>query len=169
MKVSVKHGLLLGLIGALSAGVLIFGSQAEQLAPAVTYSTLSGARIEQTALKGKVVLVNFWATSCTGCMKEMPKLVQTHHKFAARGYETVAVAMSYDRPDYVQTYTNTNKLPFKVALDLDGSIAQRFGEVKLTPTTFLIDKRGRIVQRFLGEPDFNTLEKLIEQKLAESV
>ena len=68
-------------------------------------------------------LVNFWATSCTGCMKEMPRLVETHRKYAGQGFETVAVAMSYDRPDYVQTYVNTNKLPFKVALDMDGSIA----------------------------------------------
>jgi peroxiredoxin len=160
---------LLTVAGAALAAVVYFGSTARAEAPAVQYTSIRGEQTTQRALRGKVVLVNFWATSCTGCMKEMPKLVATHQKYRDKGFETVAVAMSYDPPAYVARYAQDAKLPFFVALDVDGSIAQRFGEVMLTPTTFLVDKRGRIVQRFLGEPDFNQLHALIEQELAREV
>jgi protein-disulfide isomerase len=64
-------------------------------------------------------------------------------------------------------YAETNALPFKVALDPMGDIARQFGDVRLTPTTFVIDRRGMIVKRYVGEPDFAELDALIEAKLAE--
>ena len=137
-------------------------------APEVTFSTLQGERLSTASLRGKVVLVNFWATSCVTCVKEMPKLVETHRKYQARGFETLAVAMKYDPPNYVLAYTEKNALPFKVALDSQGELAKRFGNVRLTPTTFVIDKRGNIVKQYLGEPDFGELHALLEKKLAEA-
>ncbi|QNM96633.1 peroxiredoxin family protein [Chitinimonas koreensis] len=167
MKPIVKIGIAAALAAAIGTIVLV-GNSAQAEAPAVQYTSIKGQQTSQAALKGKVVLVNFWATSCTGCMAEMPKLVDTHRKYAKQGFETVAVAMSYDPPNYVAAYTEKAQLPFFVALDVDGGIARRFGEVQLTPTTFLIDKHGRIVQRYLGEPDFNQLHALIEEKLKEA-
>lgn len=137
-------------------------------APQVQYVSILGQQTSQTALRGQVVLVNFWATTCTICRAEMPKLVATHEKYRKQGLATVAVAMSYDPPNAIAAYTEANHLPFFVALDVDGAIARQFGDVMLTPTTFLIDKRGRIVQRFTGEPDFAALQKLIESKLVEA-
>lgn len=134
-------------------------------APQVHYTNLSGQTASTDSLKGKVVLVNFWATSCSGCMAEMPKLRATHEKYAPQGYETVAVAMSYDPPNYVQTYVKDTALPFFVTLDSSGSIAKAFGEVQLTPTSVLIDKQGNIIKRYVGEPDFAELHQLIEQNL----
>ena len=67
-------------------------------APQVGYTLLDGTRGDTAQLRGKVVLMNFWATSCSVCMQEMPQIVATHEKFKARGYETLAVAMSYDPP-----------------------------------------------------------------------
>jgi thiol-disulfide isomerase/thioredoxin len=116
-----------------------------------------------------VVLVNFWATDCPICVKEMPRLVQTYRSYAPKGLELIAVAMPYDPPNYVLDYTAKNKLPFKVALDPMGDLAKAFDGVQLTPTTVVIDKHGKVVRRILGEPDFGKLEKLIEQKLAEPV
>jgi peroxiredoxin len=137
-------------------------------APEVAFSTLEGEQLTIASLRGKVVLVNFWATSCVTCVKEMPKLIDTHRKYQARGFETLAVAMSYDPPNYVLAYTERNALPFKVALDAQGEIAKRFGDVRLTPTTFVIDKRGNIVKQYLGEPDFGELHALLESKLTEA-
>ena len=111
------------------------------------------------------LLVNFWATSCTTCVKEMPEIVATHEKFKARGYNTVAVAMSYDPPAYVASFAETRKLPFGVAIDNTGAVAQAFGDVRLTPTTFLLDKRGGIVKKYVGAPDFAALHGLIEELL----
>ena len=140
---------------------------ARVLAPDVSFSTLQGERFSTAALRGRVVLVNFWATSCVTCVRAMPKLVETYRKHRDRGFETVAVAMRYDPPNYVIHYAETNALPFKVALDPVGDIARQFGDVRLTPTTFVIDRRGMIVKRYVGEPDFAELDALIEAKLAE--
>ncbi|WP_395701685.1 TlpA family protein disulfide reductase [Aquabacterium sp.] len=137
-------------------------------APLVDYTVLDGSQHNTGQLKGKVVLVNFWATSCTTCMHEMPQVIATHEQFKSRGYDTLAVAMEYDAPAAVADYAESRKLPFAVAIDNTGDIAQSFGEVRLTPTSVLIDKRGRIVKRFVGEPDFAELRVLVEKLLAEA-
>ena len=146
------------------AGIAVFMLTQKPVAPQATFVTLSGEKIALDSLRGKVVLVNFWATSCPGCIHEMPELVKTYRKFEARGFETIAVAMSYDPLEYVRQFSEKNGLPFKVALDKDGSAAQVFG-ARVTPTTFIIDKQGKIVQRIVGEPDFAKLHALIEQTL----
>jgi peroxiredoxin len=138
-----------------------------QAAPNSTFVLLDGSRRTTLDFQGKVTLVNFWATSCVTCVAEMPKIIATFEKFRARGYDTVAVAMSYDPPSYVVNYAETRKLPFKVAIDNTGRVAQEWGEVKLTPTTFLVNKRGEIVKQYIGEPDFAALHSLIDKLLAE--
>jgi len=155
------------LAAALVCVAALTGCAREQ-APAVDYVLLDGQKASSRDWNGKVMLVNFWATSCATCVKEMPQIVATHDKFKARGLDTVAVAMSYDPPAFVAKYAETRKLPFGVAIDNTGTVAQAFGSVQMTPTTFLINKRGEIVKRFVGEPDFAALHGLIEQLLAES-
>jgi peroxiredoxin len=145
-------------------GFLTFGKQ--QQAPDVTFISIEGQKISSQELRGKVVMVNFWATSCTTCVKEMPQMVETYNKFKGQGLEFVAVAMNYDRPDYVLNYAQTNKLPFKVALDSAGDLAKQFGDVSMTPTTFVIDKDGKILKRYLGEPDFAQLHALLQKSLS---
>lgn len=134
--------------------------------PDVSFTNLKGEKISSQSLRGKVVMVNFWATSCTTCVGEMPKMIETYNKYNKQGLEYIAVAMSYDRPDYVLNYTETRKLPFQVALDVEGKLAQSFGDVKLTPTTYVIDKQGNILKRYVGEPSFTELHHLLEQALA---
>jgi len=146
------------------AGIAVFMLTQKPAAPQATFTTLSGEKIALDSLRGKVVLINFWATSCPGCIHEMPELVKTYRKFETRGFETIAVAMSYDPLEYVRQFSEKNQLPFKVALDQDGSAAQAFG-ARVTPTTFIVDKQGQIVQRIVGEPDFAKLHALIEQTL----
>ncbi len=136
--------------------------------PSVSYTLLDGSKASTESLRGKVVLVNFWATSCTACVAEMPQIVATYNKFKRRGYDTVAVAMSYDPPAYVVRFARSRQLPFGVAIDNTGEIAKRFGDVQLTPTSFLIDKHGNIVKRYVGAPDFAALHALVEKLLAEA-
>ena len=135
-------------------------------APAATFKTLKGEQLSTSSLRGKVVLVNFWATSCGSCIAEMPQMVGTFNKYREQGFELVAVAMSYDPPQYVQNYAETRQLPFTVALDNNGSNAKAFGNVQLTPTAFLIDKDGNIMKRFVGVPDEAGLHRLIEKALS---
>lgn len=137
-------------------------------APDTKFVLLDGTTRTTADLRGKVALVNFWATSCTTCVAEMPKIVQTHEKYRSRGYETVAVAMSYDPPAYVLNFAQTRKLPFAVAIDNTGAVAKAWGDVNVTPTTYLLDKEGVIVKRFVGQPNFEELHKLIERLLAQA-
>jgi peroxiredoxin len=135
-------------------------------APEVTFISIAGDKISTANLRGKVVMVNFWATSCTTCVHEMPAMVDTYNKFKGQGLEFVAVAMQYDPPNYVVNFTETRKLPFIVALDSGGDIARSFGDVTMTPTTFVIAKDGTILKRYVGEPDFAQVHALLQKALA---
>jgi len=164
-----KHALMaVALAGVAAAGTWAVLGSAHPAAPESTFVLLDGSRQTSAALQGKVTLVNFWATSCTTCVAEMPEIVATHQKFRDRGYETLAVAMSYDPPSYVVNFTETRKLPFKVAIDNTGAVAKAWGDVRITPTTYIVNKRGQIVKTYVGAPDFAELHRLIEQLLAEA-
>ncbi|UUZ74012.1 TlpA family protein disulfide reductase [Polaromonas sp. P1(28)-8] len=144
------------------------GCSGVQTAPESTFVLLDGSKKTTADLKGRVTLVNFWATSCVTCVAEMPKVISTYNKYKNQGYDTLAVAMSYDPPSYVVNYTQTRQLPFQVAIDNTGAVAKAWGDVQLTPTTYLVNKRGEIVKRYVGEPDFAALHQLIEKLLAET-
>jgi len=153
---------------ALAVGTGVYVTTAVSAAPDATFVLLDGSRKSTNDLKGKVTLVNFWATSCVTCVAEMPKVIATYDKYHLQGYDTLAVAMSYDPPSYVVNFAETRKLPFKVAIDNTGAVAKSWGDVQLTPTSYLVNKRGEIVKRYVGEPDFVELHKLIEKLLAEA-
>lgn len=144
------------------------GCMNSSTAPESTFTLLDGSSLTTSDLKGKVALINFWATSCTICVAEMPMLSASHEKFRGRGYETIAVAMSYDPPAYVVNFAQTRRLPFAVAIDNTGVVAKAWGDVNVTPTTFLLNKRGVVVKRFVGKPDFAELNLLIDRLLSES-
>ena len=153
---------------ALAAGAGVYLNTGVSAAPASTFVLLDGSRKTTEDLKGKVTLVNFWANSCVTCVGEMPKVIATYDKYKSQGYDTLAVAMSYDPPSYVVNFAESRKLPFKVAIDNTGAVAKAWGDVALTPTTYIVNKRGEIVKRYVGEPDFAELHKLIEKLLAEA-
>ena len=157
----------MALASVLGAAAVLAGC-ADDAAPPSTFVLLDGTSRTTQDLKGKVTLVNFWATSCTTCVAEMPQVIATYDKFKDKGYDTVAVAMSYDPPAYVVNFAQTRKLPFKVAIDNTGEVARAWGDVKITPTTFLVNKKGQIVKRYIGEPDFAALHQLLDKLLSES-
>lgn len=135
--------------------------------PDLPYTLIDGSQHRTSDLKGQVTLINFWATSCSTCVKEMPQLVATQNKFKAQGLQTLAVAMEYDPPAYVMQFAQSRQLPFQVVMDHTGDLAKAFGPVQLTPTTFVVNKKGEIVKRYIGEPDFEALHTLLGQLLAE--
>lgn len=161
-----KKSLLIAVAALAIIGALVFALMDKPSAPAATFTTLEGDTIALDDLRGKVVLVNFWATSCPGCIKEMPGMVETYNQYKERGFEIVAVAMSYDPPNYVANFVQTRQLPFPVALDVDGAHARAFGNVQLTPTSFLIGKDGSILEQKLGELDFVKLKAVLDKELS---
>lgn len=132
-----------------------------QQAPDITLQLIDGNKLQLSTLKGKPVLITFWATSCPGCIKEMPHLIELYHELHAQGLEIIGIAMPYDRPDYVMEMIKRKKVPYRIALDLKGEAVQAFGKVSLTPTTFLIDDKGKIVKKKIGEMNMGVWKKRI--------
>jgi peroxiredoxin len=156
--------LFIGAFALIMAGVLAYlwftpGGLKE--APGVSLTTLDGRQLQLAELRGRPVLVTFWATSCPGCVKEMPHLVELYHELAPKGFEIVAFAMAYDPPEQVREMAARRELPYPVAVDSSGEAARAFGDVRLTPTHFLIDPQGRIVQQKIGELDMVQLRTRI--------
>lgn len=155
-------------VALVGIGAFVFLGTGTSPAPQSTFVLLDGSSKTTEQMKGRVTLVNFWATSCTTCVAEMPEIIATHQKYKDKGFDTLAVAMQYDPPAYVVNFAESRKLPFQVAIDNTGANAKAWGDVKLTPSTFIVNKRGQIVKSFVGAPDFAELHKLIEKLLAEA-
>lgn len=149
----------LALVGALAYVWLSPGGLKQ--APDVALRTIDGNEIHLAQLRGKPVLVTFWATSCPGCVKEIPHLIDLYREFAPQGLQLVAVAMSYDPPDHVLAMRDTRQIPYPIALDITGDAARAFGDVRLTPTSFLIAPDGRIVRQKIGEMEMTDVRAQI--------
>lgn len=147
------------------AGLVWFAPWPGQAAPAVELRTLDGERIDLASLEGRPALVQFWATSCVTCVAEIPHLKALYQDLAADGLVMVGVAMEYDPPKHVARMVEEKSLPYPIALDRDGRVAQAFGDVQLTPTTVLIDPHGRIAWKRIGELDFDRLNRQIRDML----
>ena len=140
-----------------------------QQAPNITFQLLDGKKLQLSSLKGKPVLITFWATSCPGCIKEMPHLIELYHELHAQGLEIIGIAMPYDRPDYVMEMVKQKKVPYPIALDLKSEAVHAFDKVSLTPTTFLIDERGKIIKKKIGEIKMKVWKKRIVSILNKKV
>jgi thiol-disulfide isomerase/thioredoxin len=149
-------------VGVAGWGALRFASSGPEVAPAIEYRTIDGRRLGPDALAGRVLLVNFWATSCAVCVAEMPELTEVYEAYRSRGLELVAVAMPYDRADRVLHFASSRRLPFPVALDPLGAAVAAWGGVEGTPTTWLVAPDGRVVRRWVGRPDFARLRRDVE-------
>jgi thiol-disulfide isomerase/thioredoxin len=131
----------------------------------VVFTTIHGETISMQSLKGKVVLVSFWATSCTSCIKEMPDLIKTYNQYKNKGLEIIAVAMPYDPPLQVVNFAKQKEIPFPVMHDSYAEITQKFGGVSVTPTAYLYNKDGNRIQRAVGILNFDKLHALLDQEL----
>lgn len=153
-------------IGAvLLLAVLVFEVTQDKQAPNATFTTLQGKKISMSSLKGKVVLVNFWATECRACVTEMPALASIYNEYKSKGFEVIAVAMPYDPPAQVFNYATQKKLPFPVMDDGLGDIVRQFDDVSVTPTTYIYNKQGKRIQYTIGALNFKQLRQLLDREL----
>ena len=134
--------------------------------PNASFTTIKGEVFNMASLKGKVVLVNFWATDCKSCVAEMPELIQTYEQYQGKGLEIIAVAMSYDPPAQVVSYAKQKNLPFPVMHDSYGDISRQFGSVNVTPTAYLYNKEGKRIQRAIGTLNFEKLRTFLDKELS---
>ena len=155
----------LTLIGLIAAAAWVGMTQNNTPAPDITLTSITGKQITLKNLQGRPVIVTFWATDCPGCIEEVPHLIELYHQYHPRGLEIIAVAMYYDPPNHVAAMTRDRQLPYDVALDLKADHAKAFGDVRLTPTTFLIAPNGTVVMHKIGVFDLPDMKNRIETLL----
>ncbi len=140
-------------------------------APDFTLPALSGETLRLSDFRGKVVLLNFWATWCVPCRQEMPTIEALYQRYKDRGLEVVAVNLDKRSTADVEAFVKEVQVTFRVVLDPEWTIMQAY-RVRGLPTTFLIDRAGNIVAREMGERDWmaetqqQAIEKLLQEEKA---
>jgi cytochrome c biogenesis protein CcmG/thiol:disulfide interchange protein DsbE len=155
------------LIIALSAGLAPLAAIVpNQPAPAFTLKSLDGKTLALSELKGKIVVVNFWATWCPPCRAEIPDFVEVYEQNRAKGLEIVGVSVDEMTPQQLRPFVDKNKMSYPVALVTD-KILRDYGPISAIPTTFIIDKKGIIRHAEEGMMDKQTLTTLFQKLSAE--
>lgn len=134
-------------------------SEEERALPPLHFELLDGRKTSLEALRGKVVLVNFWATWCPYCRHEMPEMQRFYDDYRARGFEIVALSQD-DEAEKVRQFMTSEGYRFPAAM-ANGSHAAAFGGVSRLPTSFLIDKQGRLRKKISGQVHYARLEDLV--------
>ncbi|MCI0655157.1 MAG: TlpA family protein disulfide reductase, partial [Methylococcaceae bacterium] len=135
-------------------------------APEVLFKDTTGRTLAMSDLRGKPVLVTFWATSCSICIREIPDLIRLYEEFAPEGFRLMAVAMFYDPPNRVVETARHWRFPYPVILDLKAELAHAFGSVSQIPASFLIGPDGSIAMHILGRIDPRKLRPVIRELLS---
>lgn len=148
------------------AGMLYINDGPANKAPNIVISTITDSKVSIASLQGKPTLITFWATDCPGCIKEIPHLKALHADYSPKGVNIIAIAMQHDKPDHVIAMTKDRELPYTIALDPTGEAAKAFGNVRLTPTTFLLAPDSTITMQKLGVFDENMMRQRLDQLLA---
>jgi peroxiredoxin len=125
--------------------------------PDFSLRDLNGNKVEMKQFKGKIILVNFWTTWCGPCKEEMPGLELLHQQFKEKNFVLLSISVDFERLERVQEFINKHHYAFPVLLDPQGETLDLFG-VKGVPTTFLIDKTGRMIGKATGRRDWKKPE-----------
>jgi cytochrome c biogenesis protein CcmG, thiol:disulfide interchange protein DsbE len=134
--------------------------------PAYAYVGLDGKPLSDESLRGKVVLVNFWATWCTPCRVEMPALDRMHQRHEAAGFVVVGLAVDRVSTEAVRAFVRERGVSYPIA-HVDPSAEATFGGVRGYPTSFLLDRQGRIRHTVIGPVAPVSLEPAVRRLLAE--
>lgn len=157
--------LLILLVGTVGVALGLWQPSGPMPAPPSVFTDITGKQIDLQTLRGKPVLVTFWATDCHSCVEEIPHLAELYQQYHKHGLEIIAVAMYHDIPSHVVEMTRMKQIPYTVALDVQGKHAHDFGRILVTPTTFLISPEGFFVKEVIGKFTQAVMQSLIEQYL----
>jgi len=135
-------------------------------APGFSLKTLDGRPLSLAQLRGKVVLLNFWATWCAPCEIEMPVFAGWQGRYGPQGLQIIGISMDDDSA-LARRAVDRLKLNYPVAMGT-ARLGANYGGVLGLPLTFLIDRRGVIRARFQGETDLHAIEKQVEAMLAQA-
>jgi len=140
-------------------------AEAPRPAPGFSLKDLNGTTVSLDQYKGKVVLLDFWATFCAPCIKAMPKLQKLHEQHAAKGFAVIGIATDEEGSKVVSPLVSKTKVKYPILLTNEAAWKE-YG-VETLPALFLIDRKGQIVKRFGGGTDHKTIEREVEKVLAQ--
>ena len=123
---------------------------AERLPADLTFTVIDGPALSGRSLRGRPLLIVFWASTCVPCIAEMPDLSALYRELQPRGLQMLALAMPYDPPNRVAAARQTLEMPFPVALDVNARVVRRLGIAPETPQFLLVDADGHIVDTHTG-------------------
>lgn len=152
-----------------AAGAPLQPTKSQVLADTFTVRDVNGKLVSLSDFKGKVVLLNFWATWCAPCAKEMPSMERLHQIYGAKDLVIVGMSVDTAAPRDVKEFAERLKITFPILHDRD-SVISRLYSVPGVPTSYLIDRRGRIAYRVLGEYDWfgseahEVVKRLLQRK-----
>ena len=140
-----------------------------KVAPAIELSAIAdNSPVSLAGLKGKVVLVDFWATWCGPCRMELPHFVQLQEDYQGKGFTMLGVSVDQYSRDGIAAFLRINQINYPVVLDEDQDVAKRYGGINAIPYTVLIDKKGIIRQTYVGYTEPEVFQKAVQQLLNET-
>lgn len=158
----------MGLVLIISLGMARAPKTDGQMAIDFTLADLEGVKVKLSDYKGKVVFLNFWATWCPPCRREMPSMQELHEKLKKKDFIMLAVSIDRTGLSAVGPFVEKNGYTFKVLVDPSGKAASKY-RVSSIPATFIIDKEGKIIDRVIGGRDWSSasvvkmLKEIIDQ------
>jgi cytochrome c biogenesis protein CcmG/thiol:disulfide interchange protein DsbE len=159
----VRHtltGLIAGI--ALGAGILAAAPavMAADTKPAADFTLpgVDGKTVKLSSFKGKVVILDFWATWCPPCRQEIPDFISLQKQYGSKGLQIVGVALDQEGKDVVKPFVKEQGINYPIGLDPESSVPPSYGGVRGIPTTFVIDKKGNIVKKYVGAKPRATFE-----------
>ncbi len=165
MKKHTKLLVILAIVSGLAWAATWLFPPAPPIAAETEFVLLDGKKLTLQSLRGRPVLVSFWATTCPPCVEELPDLIQLYRDWHPRGLELIAVAMPYDPPIRVQEFVQRHDVPYPVALDVQGMVTSAFGGVPYVPTAFIIAPDGKTELVYTGRLDIAKARRIISRYL----
>jgi thiol-disulfide isomerase/thioredoxin len=120
------------------------------LLPDFDFIALDGSRVSLSQFEGKLVMINFWATWCGPCIREIPELIELQEEFRDQGMEIIGISLDEQGFSVVEPFLDSFKVNYTIVHD-DNTFGNKLGGVYMLPTTYLIDRDGKIVSRKIGE------------------
>jgi len=134
-------------------------------APSFTLRDLNGKEVKLADFKGKVVIIDFWATWCPPCVHEIPHFIELYKQYKRQGLEIVGISVDRTGVDVVKSFVRKHQVNYSILM-ADAKVRQAYGGIQSIPTTFIVDKAGNIQHQYVGYQDKAVFESDIKKLLA---